>query len=257
VPWVPVKYALRRMRESRGWTLQDLVDKSRASERQLQTLESRNPPGFVRADTADRISAAFGLRLLEWNSWKADDRWILWVPHTKGDALDAEHLNLPPVGTLPRLAKMERELGLHEQMIETPDGPYEVLGLDRLNKCFTKPKAFEGHKFAVIGRVDQQQSLPSSAARVLDAEPDVGAMFRISRAVAKRLPQYVTVCAVTDEHSDLLMSLHGTPTPVTALVRVAFAPPAGAWRGFFIFEYPPRARKFAYVVERLLINDGY
>jgi len=242
------------MRESRGWSVLDLVDKTDVSERQLQALESRKPPSFVRADTADKISAAFGLKLTEWKNWKSDDRWILWVPHSRSDDLDADDPNLPPVGTLPQRAKMERDLGLHEQMIETPDGALDLLGLDRMHKCFSIPKAFEGHRFLVIGRVDQHASLPSSAARVLGAHPDEGAIFRVSRTVAKRLPLYVTVFAPKAEHSRALLELHDTPTRVNLIVRVAFAPPTGKWRGFFIFETPPKARKFAYVVEKIVAD---
>lgn len=42
---------------------------------------------------------------------------------------------------------------------------------------------------------------------------------------------------------------------VTMVVRVAYHPPEGSWRGFFFIEDgPPVSKKFAFVVEKLLRN---
>src|SRR5262249_39507667 len=133
-------------------------------------------------------------------------------------------------------AKIEREMELHDQSVDTPRGLLPLLGLDLVSKCFTKPKAFEGRLFVAVGIVLQHAGLPSSNARKLGSNPDHGAIFRISRMVAKGLPQYLTVFATKDEHSDQLIELHGSMTRVSMIVREFYAPPEGSWRGFMGYD---------------------
>src|SRR4051794_13971558 len=165
MPWIPVKHALRKLREVRGWSVQDLVDKTGLSDRQINALESRTPPSFVRPNTADVISAAFDLKLRDFNNWSAAERWIGWTPHAKTTAADADSPQVRQVGTLPKLAKRERDLGLHEMTVQTSEGPKDLLGLYRLHKVLTTPKAHDGQTFALTGKVDQHTGMPSSAAR--------------------------------------------------------------------------------------------
>src|SRR5690242_6337073 len=155
MPWVPTKHALRKLRESRGWSLQDVVDKTGVSIRSLTALESRTPPSFVRAETADHISEAFDLKLRDFNNWPAQARWISWVPHRRAAAKDADIPQLDPVGTLAKLAKHERDLGLHAVTVQTSIGARDLLGADRLHKMMTMPKLHADRVYAVSGIVDQ------------------------------------------------------------------------------------------------------
>jgi hypothetical protein len=255
--WIPVKHVLRKMREARGWCIDDLIDKTGMSERQLNTLESRDPPSFVRPDTADKVSAAFGLKLLEHKHWRTDDQWIVWKAHTKDDEPASGDPNLRQVGTIARLAKIERGLDLHAVTLPTEDGPYELLGLDRLHKCFTQPKLYEGRVFVVTGKVDQHAALPTSAARKIGAKPDEGAVYRVTRNVSKRCPIYTTVFAPALDLSQHLMDAFDSAEPVALVVRVVYAPPEGPWRGFFFIEDgPPKSKKFALVVDKFVAVES-
>src|SRR5262249_51359140 len=162
------------------------------------------PPSYVRAETADAISAAFDLKLMTYDKWASKDRWIIWVPHAKSDDVGSDEPHVHQVTTLARYAKMERDLGLHAETIQTSAGPADVLGLYRLNKLFTTPKLYDRHVFAVTGKVDHHQTLNSSAARKLNAVIDEGAVFRLSRNVAKKLPQYVSVFTVNGKDTQRL-----------------------------------------------------
>jgi hypothetical protein len=257
MPWIPVKYMLRRMREARGWTIADLAKKTKVSDRQLVALESRNPPSFVQTNTADVISQAFDLKLIDFKKWPLAERWILWVPHGKGEDVDADDVKLGQVGTLPKLAKMERDLGLHAVTIQTSAGPADLLSLDRLHKIMTLPKHYADKPFVVVGKVDQHASMPSSAAKKIGAVVDEGAVFRVTRAVAKRLPQYVSVFTPNAKITHALMDAYDAGERMAMLVRVVFAPPAGPWRGFFFIEDgPPKSKKFAFAVEKLVTETA-
>ena len=241
------------MREARGWSVQDLVDKSGLSDKSINNYESRKPPSFVRAENADAISTAFDLKLTAHDKWPSKDRWITWVPHTKSDDVDADEPHVHQVNTLSRHAKMERDQGLHAQTIQTSAGPADLLGLDRLNKIFTTPKLYAGRCFAVSGKVDHHQTLNSSAARKIDAVVDEGAIFRMTRSVAKRLPLYVSVFAPNGEITERLMNAYDDGERLVAMVRVVYAPPEGAWRGFFFIEAEgQRSKKFAFVVDKIV-----
>jgi hypothetical protein len=241
------------MREQRGWTVQYVADHTDLADKTLYNLESRTPPAFVRSDTAQAICELFGLKLEKYSSWEAADRFIEWVPHSKGT--DVDDVQLEQTGTLAKLAQMERSLDLHTTSLETPAGRVELLGLDRLKKVFTTPKHFadKGQLFAVSGKIDQHESMPSSVVKRLGAVDGEGAIFRITRSVSKRLPIYVTVFCPSGEITQKLMSAYDTGARVAMLVRVVFDPYKGPWRGFFFIETgAPKAKKFAFVVDTLL-----
>jgi transcriptional regulator with XRE-family HTH domain len=254
VPWVPVKHALRKLREREGWTIQDLVDKTGLSDTGLKNLESRNPPTFVRPDNASRISEAFGLNLKKHQDWKAQERWVLWVPHAKqSEDVESTELHIHQVSTLARLAKQERDLGLHDVTLQTSAGSIDLLGQYRQHKVFTTPKLFDRHVFAVKGKVDHHQTLSSSTAKKIGAAVDEGAVFRLSRMVAKKLPQYVSVFTLNAATTTQMMKAYDDEAWLTLIVHVHYDPPAGPWRGFFFIEADgQKSKKFCFVVEKIV-----
>ncbi len=255
MPWIPVQDGLKRLRESRGWSIADLVEACDVSKRQTEQIESKTkPPSFIKPATVDAICQAFGLDLREWESWSARDRWVVWEPHTRRPADDSAALSLGVVGTIDGRAKMERDLKLHDLSVETARGQLPLLGLDWMSKVLTKPKLYEGKAFVVSGVVHQHSRMPSSTASVLRSDPEQGVIFRISRMVAKRLPQYVTIYAIRDAESDQLLGLHATTTRVTMIVRLFYAPPDGPWRGFMGYDGHSLTpgKKFAYVVDEIV-----
>src|SRR5262249_43495891 len=130
MPWIPVEDGLKRLRESRGWSTLDLVEASGVSKRQLEQIESKKePPTFIKPATVDAICQAFALDLRDWENWAPRDRWVAWKPHTRAEVDDSAVLGLRVVGTLEARAKMERDLGLHDQTVQTSRGPLPLLGL--------------------------------------------------------------------------------------------------------------------------------
>jgi transcriptional regulator with XRE-family HTH domain len=254
MPWVPIKYQLRKMRERHGWTVQDVAEKTKLSDQTLYNLPSRSPPSFVQPDTAQKICEAFDLKLSDFNKWAALDRWILWVPHAKGDDVDIDDVHIQQTTTLAKLAKMERDLGLHAATIVTSAGPVELLGLERLKRVFATPKHEAEHRkmYAVCGKIDQYESMPSSVAKRIGADDGAGAIFRVTRAVAKRLPLYVSVFCPDGETTQRLMSAYDAGERVALLVRVVFDPYKGPWRGFFFIEEGSKAKKFAFIVDKFV-----
>jgi hypothetical protein len=145
---------------------------------------------------------------------------------------------------------MERRLGLHQQALRTPKETFDLLGLDRFKRVFSRPKAHAGQRFAVHGFVDEYMGLPDPAARVLKAKD--GGRFRVWRDVADGLRFYTTVFARTAARADRMMTLLDTDKPVSLLVTVLHAPARGDWTGFFWFEHPPKPRDLAFVIEEFL-----
>jgi transcriptional regulator with XRE-family HTH domain len=258
MPWVPVKHALRKLREARGWSLQELADECGVSIRSLTKIESRRPPTFVKPENAEAISLAFDLDLKKYNDWSPDTQWIVWKATRAGVSGDADVAQLPVHGTLSKCARMERELNLHALTIQTTEGPAALLGLDRLDMALSMPKDHHGQVFAVSGKVDQHKPMPSSVSRRLrenhgvNAEPDEGVIYRVTRAVSKRLPLYATVFAPDGDTAKALMQAYRSGEPVTMLTRVIYDPYQAAWRGFFWIEEEMKAKKFAFVVTKIV-----
>jgi len=253
VAWIPVKYALRKMRERRGMTVAELADLAGISDKMINRYESRTPPSFIRADNADHVSQAFGLSLLAYDKWPAQDRWIEEVHHRGSDDVASSEPHVHQVTTLARYAKQERDLGLHALTMQTTGGPADLLGQYRLNKIFSTPKFYDKHVFAVVGKVDGHQTQPSSAAKKIGADVDEGAVFRLSRNVAKRLPQYVSVFTRDADTTQRMMKAYDDQEWMMVLVHVHYDPPAGTWRGFFFVEAAGQhSKKFCFVVDKIV-----
>jgi hypothetical protein len=95
MPWVPVRHALRKLREARGRSLQELEDESGVSIRSLTAIESRRPPSFVKAANAEAISLAFDPILKKYNDWPPEARWVVWKATRAGGGGDADVAQLP------------------------------------------------------------------------------------------------------------------------------------------------------------------
>jgi len=260
MPWVPVKHALRKLREARGWSLQELSDECDVSSRSLTAIESRRPPSFVKPENAEAISLAFDLDLRKYNDWSPDARWIIWKATRAGGGGDADVAQLPVHGTLSKCALMERELNRHAVTIQTSEGPAALLGLDRLDMALSMPKQHHGQVFAVCGKVDQHKPMPSSVSTRLrdghgiEAPADEGVVYRVTRAVSKRLPLYVTVFAPDGATARALMQMYRSGEPVVVLTRVIYDPYQASWRGFFWIEEDVKAKKFAFVVTKIVVE---
>jgi hypothetical protein len=94
--------------------------------------------------------------------------------------------------------------------------------------------------------------MPSSVSKRLGAPQDDGAIYRVTRALAKRLPLYVTVFAPHAETAKTLMRAYDIGERVCILVRVVYDPYQGPWRGFFWFDDGSIAKKFAFVVTKIV-----
>jgi transcriptional regulator with XRE-family HTH domain len=252
MPWVPIRHALRKLREARGWSLQELEDECGVTVRSLTAIESRRPPSFVKPQNAEAISLAFDLNLNHYTDWPPNARWVVWKATRAGGGGDADVAQLPVHGTLSKAAQIERDLDLHALTLQTSGGPVALLGLDRLNKALSMPKAHADQVFAVSGNVDQHKGMPSSVSKRLGAPQDDGVIYRVTRAVSKRLPLYVTVFAPHAETSKALMDAYDGRQRVVMLVRVVYDPYLGPWRGFFWFEDEGTAKKFAFVVTKIV-----
>lgn len=244
---------VRKMREGRGWSLQDLEDNCGVSIRSLTKLESRTPPEYVKPHNAETISLAFGYKLTEYKHWPAEAKWIVWRAKRERHRSDGDVPQLAAVGTLGKCARSERDLNLHAVTIQTSDGPFELLGLERLEKALTMSKAHAGKVFAVAGNIDQHAPMPSSVSRRLGSPEGDGAIFRLTRMVSRRLPFYASVFVRTADLAEQLMSAFDEGRRVAVVTHVVYDPYQGPWRGFFwIEDGPPKAKKFAFVVDKIV-----
>jgi hypothetical protein len=256
MPWAPKAGALKFWRERRRLTKVTLAAESGISDRQIRAFESKKPPATMYESTLDAFAGVLSVRRHD---------LAVWVDHGFVPAESEVHEpkiepvaptsapSLPPLGRLSRYAKKERELGLSRQRAKTPSGEVDLLGLDWFKRCFSRPKAFDSQRFVVHGVVDEFMGIPDAAAKVIGAEPGMGAKFRVSREVAEGLPFYATVFAPTSLLADQIMEhLDDRERPTTLIARVLFAPPKADWKGFYIFEEAPRPREFAYVVEQIV-----
>jgi hypothetical protein len=118
---------------------------------------------------------------------------------------------------------------------------------------FTTPKLHAGSVFAVSGKVDQHTNMPSSAARKLGIGVDDGAVFRLTRAVAEKLPLCVSVFTPNVEITKRLMSAYDDTERLAMLVRVVYEPPDRPWPRILLHRgRTPKSKKFAFIVDELV-----
>jgi transcriptional regulator with XRE-family HTH domain len=240
--WVPVRGALRRLREAAKLEQRELAKRSGMTERTIRLLESKRAPKTMYASTAKALAGA--LRC-------APEDLATWVPLRRGaDAGDEiESLaTLPQSSTLARRAERERALG---RDAETLAG-HPLLGPTLLKRCHSACAAMEGQRLALAGVVSDYDGLPARAAALLGVKTGHGARFLFARNVARGVPFYATAFTRELAITRRLIDAGEKKARATAIVRVVVAEPAGDWKGFFIFEKRPRPHPFAFVVEELL-----
>jgi transcriptional regulator with XRE-family HTH domain len=250
MPWVSKPGALRYWRERACLTVPELAKRAGVSERTIYAHES-DKPHTSQIETFNRLVEAlkkFGCTIA---ALAVHDEEQSRAKPTDEAQREVDDTSTPELGTLSRRAQRERQLGLHRQVLRTPSESYELLGLDRFKKCLSRPRAYDGKRFAVHGVVDEYMGIPPAARRILKC--DDGGRFRVTRNVAPDLLLYTTAFAVTAADADRLDdALDGSS--ISVLVRLVHAPPDGDWKGFVWFEKSPKPREFAFVVERFLAD---
>jgi transcriptional regulator with XRE-family HTH domain len=244
MPWISKQGALRRWRERACLTVPELAKRAKVSVRTIYTIEA-DEPHVCHLDTLNRLADALkktGCAVVEL-AVQADEA----TQQTEKSVID--DTSAPELGTLSRRAQRERKLGLHRQALQSADGTFELMGLDRFKKCLSRPQAYANQVFAVHGTIDDYMGIPLAARRQLHCAD--GGRFRIVRNVAADLVFYTTIFATTAELANHLDQAVEGP-PVSVLVRVVYLPADGEWKGLLWFERTPKPREFAFVVDRVL-----
>src|SRR5215470_17712300 len=120
--WVPIEGALRKLREARDLSRQELADRSGVTNRTIRAHESSNPPRTMQDDTISVLAKALKVDKSALAKKVADSELAHLVAVNASDSR-----MLPPVKTLTLRAEQERGLGIHD-MVMTASGPVEVLG---------------------------------------------------------------------------------------------------------------------------------
>src|SRR4051812_21631333 len=110
--WVPVKNALRKLREAAKLEQRELAKKSGLTERTIRLLESKRAPKTMYASSVKALAGTLKC---------APEELATWVSRSRGHDADDEIdslIALPPAGTLQRRAERERELGRDGEFLE-------------------------------------------------------------------------------------------------------------------------------------------
>src|SRR5437899_10672916 len=103
--WVPVKNAVRKLREAARLEQRELAKKAGLAERTIRLLESKRAPKTMYASSVKALAGVFKC---------APEELATWVSRVRGHDASEELeslIALPPQGTLSRRAQRERELG--------------------------------------------------------------------------------------------------------------------------------------------------
>lgn len=246
--WVPIRGAVRALREAARLEQAELARRSGLTERTIRLLESRRAPRTMYASSVKALAGALAC---------APEDLATWVARPRGRDADADDtmaalLALPPAGTLARRADRERALGRDGARLDTPAGPVALVGPTLLKRCHAACATVEGQRFAVAGVVQDWGALPPRAAAVLGARVGHGSRFLVARNVARGVPFYATVFTRALAHTRRLLEAGEGRARVAVVVRVVVAPPDNDWKGFFVFEKRPRPHPWAFVVDDVL-----
>jgi transcriptional regulator with XRE-family HTH domain len=247
--WVPIRHAVRKLREAAKLEQRELAKKSGLTERAIRLLESKSAPKTMYAATVKALAGTLKC---------APEDLATWIPRRRGHDVDDEIqsvIALPPASTLARRAQREQELGRDNETLTTKSGRYALLGPTLLKRCHAACATVENERFAVSGLLKDYDSLPARAAAVLDVKVGHGARFLLARNVARGVPFYATVFTRDLALTRQLIDLAEDAARATVLARVVMKEPVDDWKGFFIFEKRPKPHPFAFVVEQL-ISDG-
>jgi transcriptional regulator with XRE-family HTH domain len=246
--WVPIRGAVRQLREAAKLEQRELAKRSGLTERTVRLLESRRAPRTMYASSLKALAVVLKC---------APEELATWVQRPRGadpdddDAIETI-LALPQPGTLARRAQRERELGRDGAFVETAGGRCELLGPTLLKRCHAACAAVAGQRFAIAGIVEDYGALPQRAAVTLGIDVGHGARFLFARNVARGVPFYATAFSRQLDHSRALIRAGEMKARATAIVRVVVKEPVDDWKGFFIFEKRPKPHPFAFVVDELL-----
>ena len=247
--WVPIRGAVRTLREAAKLEQRELAKKSGLTERAIRLIESKRAPKTMYAATVKALAGTLAC---------APEDLATWVTRRRGHDADDEIQQLaalPTPSTLQRRARREQELGRDADTLTTTTGRWPLLGPTLLKRCHAACATVAGERFAVSGHVKDYEALPARAAAVLGARVGHGSRFLVARNVARGVPFYVTVFTRALEPTRRLIELAEKKARATLLVRVVVAEPVDDWKGFFIFEKRPKPHPFAFVVDEL-IDEG-
>lgn len=245
--WVPIRGAVRALREASKLEQRELAKRSGLSERAIRLLESRRAPKTMYAASVKALAGVFKCAPEEIATWVAGRRGPDG-PDDHEDAIESA-LALPPSSTLARRARRERELGRAGESLDTASGRHALLGPTLLKRCHAACATVAGERFAVAGVVQDYDALPARAAAALGARVGHGSRFLLARTVARGVPFYATVFTRKLEHTQKLLALGESKSRAVVVARVVVEEPHDDWKGFFIFEKRPRPHPFAFVVE--------
>ncbi len=243
--WVPIRDAVRTLREAAKLEQRELAKKSGLTERAIRLLESERAPTTMYAATVQALAGTLKC---------APEDLATWVPRRRGHDVDDEVqsvIALPPASTLARRARREQELGRDHETLTTTSGRYALVGPTLLKRCHAACATVENERFAVSGLLEDYDSLPARAAAVLDVKVGHGARFLVARNVARGVPFYATIFTRDLAHTRRLIDLAEAKSRATVVARVVVKEPIDDWKGFFIFEKRPKPHPFAFVVESL------
>jgi transcriptional regulator with XRE-family HTH domain len=243
--WVPLRGAVRKLREASKLEQRELAKKSGLTERTIRLLESKRAPKTMYAASLKALAGALGCAPEDLATWVTRPRRV-----DDDDAIDTL-LTLPQPSTLARRAHRERELGKGGEVVATSAGHLPLVGPTLLKRCHAACATVAGERFAVAGVVQDYEPLPARAAAVLDVKTGHGSRFLIARNIARGVPFYATVFTRALGHTERLIAAGEAKGRVTVIVRVVVQAPDGDWKGFFIFEKRPKPHPFAFVVEAI------
>ncbi len=244
--WVPIRNAVRKLREAAKLEQRELAKKSGLTERTIRLLESKRAPKTMYAASVKALAGTLKC---------APEDLATWVARVRGHDVDDEVesvIALPPASTLARRAQREQELGRDGETLTIARGRYQLLGPTLLKRCHAACATVEGQRFAVSGMIKDYDSLPSRAAAVLGVGVGHGSRFLFARNVAKGVPFYATVLTRELAHTRRLIDIAEEKSRASVVVRVVVQSPVDDWKGFFIFEKRPKPHPFAFVVEEIV-----
>jgi len=249
--WVPIRGAVRALREAARLEQRELARRAGVTERTVRLLESRAAPRTMHASTVKALAGALACTPEDLATWIARAR------PTADDEDDAPIADgaLPRAATLGRRAARERALGRDAETLALADGTtVPLLGPTLLRRLHIACAAHADQRLAIRGVAKEAEPLPARAAPVLDARVGEGARFLVARTVARGVPFYVTVFSRDLAQTTPLLDAVERGARVTLLARVHVAPPDPAtdWKGFFVFEKKPKPHPFALVVTHVL-----
>ena len=246
--WVPIRGAVRKLREASRLEQRELARKSGLTERTIRLLESKRAPKTMYAASVKALAGVLGC---------APEELATWVSRPRRGGEDADDaletvLALPQPSTLARRAHRERELGRDGEVVTAGGERFALVGPTLLKRCHAACATVAGERFAVSGVVQDYEPLPARAAAVLGVPVGRGSRFLLARNIARGVPFYATVFTRGLADTARLIAAGEKKARATVIARVVVAEPAGEWKGFFIFEKRPKPHPFAFVVESVV-----